>query len=104
MSKPTVITKFRFQNRKFMITLNTYRDDGEESLELCEEVTVKEKPLKHLLVSDGILHKTVPIALATCNGKNGEVEISMRYEGLPLEPLQRFLDAIQRHYRSSAQG
>jgi hypothetical protein len=99
MIKPTVINTFRFHNRKFLIALNTSPGEGEESLELCEEVTVKEKPLKHLIVSDGILHKTEPIAFATCNGKNGEVEISMRYEGLPLEPLQRFLNAIQCHWK-----
>jgi hypothetical protein len=44
MSKPVVINKFRFHNRKFQITLNTSADTGEESLELYEEVTVKEKP------------------------------------------------------------
>jgi hypothetical protein len=97
MIKPSVINKFRFQNRKFLITLNTSGDAGEESLELCEEVTVKEKRLKHLMVSAGILHKTEPIAFATCNGKNGGGEISMHYEGLLIEPLHRFIDMVQRH-------
>jgi hypothetical protein len=101
MSKPTIINKFRVQNRKFLITLDTSSDDGEDSLDLCEEVTVKEKPLKHLIVSDGILHKTIPIAFATCNGENGEVEISMHYEGLPLEPLLRFVEKIRRQWKKS---
>jgi hypothetical protein len=99
MNKTTTITSFQFKNRRFIITLDSSLDENDESMELCEKVTVKGKPLKHLLVSDGIQNKTVPIAFASRNGKTGQVEISMHHEGLPLEPLLRFVASIQNQWK-----
>ena len=60
-------------------------------LEGCvlEVVSVKGKPLKHFMESDGTLVKTDPLVFACKNEDAGEIQISMHYEGLPMEPLRR---------------
>jgi hypothetical protein len=99
MKKPAVINSFRFYNRKFLVTLDTSGNGENESMELCEKVTIREKPLKHLLHSDGILQKTEPLVFALFNKDDRSVEISMHYEGLPLEPMMRFIESIRRQWK-----
>jgi hypothetical protein len=100
---PTVIKKFTHKSRNYFITWNKPQGDGDESIQLNEEVKVRGKPLKYFIKSDGILNKTEPLVFATRN-EDEEVEISMHYEGLPIEPLRRFLEIIGSKWTNSNKG
>lgn len=93
MSKSIVEKSFTYQNRKFFITSDYSESSTNDSIQLNEEIKLKGKPLKHYIESDGILNKTEPIVFA-CKDEKGEIEISMQYEGFPLEPLLVFLKTV----------
>lgn len=99
MKNPDVLKRFSHKKRRFSITLDKSSGDGDESITLSETVRVREKPLKHLMKSDGILDKTEPIIFA-CRNDTGEVEVSMQYEGFPLEPVLQFLKVVAAHWKS----
>jgi hypothetical protein len=85
-----ILKHFSHKNRTFLITLDKSPANGDESITLSEEITVREKPLKHVIKSDGVLNKIDPIMFA-CKNDMGEIEVSMQYEGFPLEPVEEFL-------------
>jgi hypothetical protein len=68
-----------------------------ESIQLNEELIVKGKKLSHFIQSDGILKKTEPILFA-CKNENDEIEISMQYEGFPIEPIRIFIKEIEKRW------
>jgi len=100
MSSPTdhpvkTLSSFTYHRRHFFITLEKSDSDGAESIQLNEVVNVKGKPLKHFMESDGSLVKTDPLVFAYKNEDAAEIQISMHYEGLPMEPLKRLFKVIE---------
>ena len=69
-------------------------EDGNETILLSEQITVHGNPLKHFSQTNGVLNKTEPLVFANRNNDEKEIEISMQYEGLPVEPLNIFLEVI----------
>jgi hypothetical protein len=69
-------------------------------MQLLEKIRVREKPFKHLTRAKGDFTKTEPLIFACRNDDTGEIEISMQYEGLPLKPMKRFLEAIEERWES----
>jgi hypothetical protein len=98
MTIPNTLKRFSCKKRKFLVTLDKSSNGGDESITLSEEITVREKPLKHVIKSDGILNKVEPIMFA-CKNDKGEIEVSMLYEGFPLEPIKEFLGIIELLWR-----
>lgn len=99
MSKLVIEKTFTYNNRKFLIITDcTENENIDDSIELIEEIQSIGKPLKHYMESDGVLNKTEPIVFA-CKDEKGEMEISMQYEGLPLEPLLTFLEVVCRKWK-----
>lgn len=99
MTKSEIDSTFIYKNRKFLIIADYSEDESiDDSIELIEEIQTVGKPLRHYMESDGVLNKTEPIVFA-CRDERGEIELSMQYEGLPLEPLLRFLEAVCRKWK-----
>lgn len=98
-NRPNILKQFSHINRKFLITLDKSTETGDESITLGEEITVREKPLKHVIKSDGVLNKVDPILFA-CKNDKGEIEVSMRYEGFPLGPIEEFLRILKNQWGS----
>jgi hypothetical protein len=95
-----IIKRFQYNDRSFYIDFNISSVDGSESIQLNEELIVRGKKLKHFIKSDGILEKSEPILFA-CKDENGEIEISMQYEGFPLEPIMEFLREVEKIWKKS---
>ena len=102
MSKSIIESCFKYQDRKYFITSEYSDYDSVYTMQLKEEIQVKGRPLKHYIQSDGILDKTEPIVFA-CKNEIGEIEISMQYEGFPLEPLFRFLRTVHSKWNSNSE-
>lgn len=99
MSNLNILKHFSYKKRKFYITLDKPSDGDDESITLSEGITVRDKPLKYVLKSDGVLNKVDPIMFACKNEKN-EIEVSMQYEGFPLGPIEEFLKILKLHWGS----
>jgi hypothetical protein len=95
-----IIKRFQYNDRSFYIDLTISSADGSESIQLNEELIVRGKKYKHLIKSDGILEKSEPILFA-CKIENKEIEISMQYEGFPLEPILEFLKEIKKVWKKN---
>ena len=99
MNNHEILKRFSYKKRKFIIAVDASADSGDESITLSEELTVREKPLKHIMKSDGILNKVEPIMFA-CKNDKGEIEVSMQYEGFPLGPIEEFFKFVDLQWKT----
>jgi hypothetical protein len=97
MNTSNCLKHFLYKKRKFLVTLDKSVDSDDESITLSEEITVRDKPLKHVIKSDGVLNKVDPIMFA-CKNDKGEIEVSMQYEGFPLEPVLHYFKIIKHQW------
>jgi hypothetical protein len=74
------------------------KHDGNESIQLNEEMIVRGRRLKHFIESDGLLKKTEPIVFA-CLSEANEIEISMQYEGFPIDPFMVFIHEVEKKWK-----
>jgi hypothetical protein len=102
MKKNEIISRFSYKNRNFLISIGKSSEEENECMQLSEVVHVQEKPLMHFMESDGSLVKTDPLVLAIRNEEYGEIQISMHYEGLPIDLLHRLFEMIETRWQNPA--
>jgi hypothetical protein len=102
MKKDEIISQFSFKDRNFLISIGKPSDEENERMQLSEVVHVQEKPLVHFMESDGALVKTDPLVLAIRNEEYREIQISMHYEGLPIDLLHRLFEMIETRWQNPA--
>ena len=90
MPEGQIVDRFSCASRTFHVTSGRFPSEGTEFLQLNEVVTVK-RASSTFFKTDGSLTKTVPLLFASRSTHDPEVQVSMHYEGLPIEILKRFL-------------
>jgi hypothetical protein len=92
------IKRFQYKGRLFHITFDVPTIEGNESIQLNEEIIIS-----HVILDGGkvVLEKSEPIIFA-CRDKNGEIEISMQYEGFPLEVMMEFIKEVEKIWKKKA--
>jgi hypothetical protein len=96
MLKDDMDDSFAFKGRRFHITRKSSSEKGVEFIQLSEALTSESDPTAQLVEWDGILHKNVPIMFASRSSLDPEVQVSMQYEGLPVDVVKRFVEFVER--------
>ena len=90
MSENDVVHKFMFKSRKFSISMGQFQEEGTQFLQLDELCSIETKASNHFSMTDSVYEKAKPIMFATRSKHDPEIQVSMHYEGLPMEILNLF--------------
>ena len=95
---------FTYQGRRFSITGKASSEKGVEFIQLNEALTSESDPTAQLVEWDGILHKNVPIMFASRSSLDPEIQVSMQYEGLPVDVVKMFVEFVERMVGQGAEN
>jgi len=90
---------FDYNGRRFSITSKDSCEKGVEFIQLSESITSRNEPTEHLVTSDGILRKIEPIMFASRSANDPDIQISMQYEGLPLDVVRHFVEFVEKTWK-----
>ena len=100
MNENDIVQQFVFKKRKFTISTGQFQDEGTEFLQLNELYAIETKASNHFSMTDSTYEKSKPLIFATRSNQDPEIQVSMHYEGLPLEILSRFIAFVEDRWQN----
>jgi hypothetical protein len=100
MSENDNVHEFVFKRRKFTISTGRFQDEGTEFLQLNELYAIETKASNHFSMTDSTYEKSKPLIFATRSKQDPEIQVSMHYEGLPMEILNRFVAFVEDQWQN----
>ncbi len=95
------VHRFTFNQRRFFILRGKFEDEDTEYLQLTEDVSFIGAVSKHFDLTGDVVENPEPLALVRRSQQKQDIEVSMQYEGMPLEILLEFLSFVRRKWRDS---
>jgi hypothetical protein len=99
MCENNIVDQFVFKTRKFTISTGQFQE-GTEFLQLNELYAIETKASNHFSMIDSTYEKSKPIIFATRSKQEPEIQVSMQYEGLPMEILNRFIAFVEDRWKN----
>jgi hypothetical protein len=99
MAENEVVERWLWQDRQFHVTTGQFPKEGTEYLQLSETINAKVDSSAYFKTG-GNLTQTMPLVFATRSSEDPQVQISMHYEGLPIEIMQQFLTYVSSNWKA----
>jgi hypothetical protein len=101
MNENEIVDQFVFKTRKFTISMGQFKNEGTEFLQLNELYAIETKASNHFSMTDSTYEKSKPLVFATRSKQDPEIQVSMQYEGLPMEILNRFIAFVENRWQKN---
>jgi len=98
MGENSIVHQFSFKTRLFSIARGCFENEGTEYFQLNELVMIETKASDHFSMTDSKYEKPKPLIFVTRSVEDPEIQVSMYYEGLPLEILTRFIRFVKNQW------
>ena len=93
------IHSYTYKNRHFFVVHGKFESEDTEYLQLTEKVTLATNASEFFELNGEPIVNSEPLVLVTRSSHVGEIDISMRYEGMPIEILHEFLSFVEETWR-----
>jgi len=95
MAEAIIDHTFMIKQRKFTISIGQLKNEDTEYIQLNEILAIETKASNHFAMTNSSFQKPEALVFATRTKNDPDIQISMHYEGLPIEIMTYFISFVQ---------